>query len=278
MTPFFVVIRLRTSTHPAFLVRTFIATYGPTCRRSLNTFLILDKTASRRENLGSLCGSRKFRQSWSNCRPSPVCFGSVSAITSWYRSTAVCSKNSQRSSPCVLVTQPTCRSSLMRVWRSTSPAWRGTSIPTIPISLSRLSFISRMTNLSKRTVPDYTLRKTETIETWGNGNDHVPPFRKVRHIPFHSNTMVGFFKTGRSFHGVDAIQQDQVMRHSLLIHVKARAEYFAELYGAENFLRVFSNRTAQDFAPVSESLRNCERVIERGIVDGSGRLLARANQ
>ena len=112
----------------------------------------------------------------------------------------------------------------------------------------------------------------------GNGNDHVPPFRKVRHIPFHSNTMVGFFKTGRSFHGVDAIQQDQVMRHSLLIHVKARAEYFAELYGAENFLRVFSNRTAQDFAPVSESLRNCERVIERGIVDGSGRLLARANQ
>ena len=110
----------------------------------------------------------------------------------------------------------------------------------------------------------------------GNGNDNPPRFRRVRQIPFHPNTMVGFFKTGQSFHGVEAIEQDGVMRHSLIIHIKSRAEYFAELYGVEKFTEAFSARTLRDFAPVTASLRRCERVLERGVIDERGRLLGQA--
>ena len=112
----------------------------------------------------------------------------------------------------------------------------------------------------------------------GNGTDPTPRFRKVRQIPFHPNTMVGFFKTAQSFHGVDAIVRNDVMRHSLIIHVKGRPEYFAELYGVDTFNEVFSNRTVQDFAPVSDSLRRCEQVLERGVIDDRGNLLAPVGQ
>ena len=104
----------------------------------------------------------------------------------------------------------------------------------------------------------------------GNGSPTPMNFPTVHKVPFRPNTMVGFFKTGRSFHGLETIGCEGIMRHTLIVHVKGRAEYFAERYGVEIFDKVFSKRTVHDFEPLAASLRNCERVFERGLIDEWG--------
>lgn len=48
-------------------------------------------------------------------------------------------------------------------------------------------------------------------------------FRKVASMPFTPNALFGFFKTDRSFHGVDQIMDDNVERNLLLYNIYVQA-------------------------------------------------------
>ena len=56
------------------------------------------------------------------------------------------------------------------------------------------------------------------------GGPHHPfgMFRKVATMPFAPNALFGFFKTDRSFHGVDQILDDNVERNLLLYNIYVR--------------------------------------------------------
>lgn len=57
------------------------------------------------------------------------------------------------------------------------------------------------------------------------GGPHYPfdRFRKVASMPFAPNALFGFFKTDRSFHGVDQIVDDNVERNLLLYNIYAQS-------------------------------------------------------
>lgn len=111
----------------------------------------------------------------------------------------------------------------------------------------------------------------------GNGppeDETNPEFREVVAVPFRPNTMVAFFKSARSFHGVDAITDPSVQRRTLLIHAKVSLPYFKDLYGADIYEALFLKRTMRDFQPFRETLRRGERAYELGLIgpDGFGKL------
>ena len=112
-----------------------------------------------------------------------------------------------------------------------------------------------------------------TYRDIGNGppvDCDEPTFHKARAVPFRPNTMVGFFKTARSFHGVDTITGDHVMRRTLIVQPRVDGRYFVEKFGAEVYQRVFVDRVDGAFPPVMASLERCEKAQELGLITSNG--------
>lgn len=56
----------------------------------------------------------------------------------------------------------------------------------------------------------------------GNARHDFASFSKVATMPFLPNALFGFFKTDRSFHGVEAIQDEGIERNALLYNIYVR--------------------------------------------------------